>query len=273
MLILSVTYQNNTFSLQLLVGIKDTNDHLVAVTLRALADLVPILGASTVIGGKRAKLFTDGRPLVHSKRLSRNSVKPSRIVEPLPNLIDNDIIENENNVIGFLPFTERSRPDGEEGDTSTEDVEQSAEEDLEAWQDWDVNENPSNDQISVVVNSPSVSVSSLPTEINQNVDVTSLTPQIELPKISTETKKKRSLPDIFELDIKNQRNGLANGGDEFDYFQDMEPTIQSTAQFIVEEKSIEIDGLANGVTNRLNLEVKSNENNDDGDGWGEEDWD
>lgn len=47
---------------ELLVGIKDCNDHLVSVTLRALADLVPILGAAAVIGGKRARLFNDGRP-------------------------------------------------------------------------------------------------------------------------------------------------------------------------------------------------------------------
>jgi SCY1-like protein 3 len=50
--------------LQLLVGIKDNDDDLVAKTLRALADLVPLLGAATVIGGKRGKLFTDGRPKV-----------------------------------------------------------------------------------------------------------------------------------------------------------------------------------------------------------------
>ena len=52
--------------LQLLVGIKDTNEQLVSVTLRALADLVPVLGAAAVVGGKRAKLFTDGRPKVHT---------------------------------------------------------------------------------------------------------------------------------------------------------------------------------------------------------------
>lgn len=46
------------------MGIKDTNEQLVSVTLHALADLIPLLGASAVIGGKRAKLFTDGRPKV-----------------------------------------------------------------------------------------------------------------------------------------------------------------------------------------------------------------
>ncbi|XP_055377333.1 protein-associating with the carboxyl-terminal domain of ezrin [Condylostylus longicornis] len=46
----------------LLLGIKDTNDVLVAKTLRCLADLIPILGASVVIGGNRGKLFADGRP-------------------------------------------------------------------------------------------------------------------------------------------------------------------------------------------------------------------
>lgn len=47
---------------QLLLGIKDTNDVLVAATLRALAELVPLLGAATVIGRNRAPIFADGRP-------------------------------------------------------------------------------------------------------------------------------------------------------------------------------------------------------------------
>lgn len=46
------------------MGIKDTNEQLVSVTLRALADVIPVLGAAAVIGGKRGKLFSDGRPKV-----------------------------------------------------------------------------------------------------------------------------------------------------------------------------------------------------------------
>jgi hypothetical protein len=53
---------------QLLLGIKDTDDTVVAATLKALACLVPILGGSTVIGGTRLKLFTNGMP-----KVSRNT--------------------------------------------------------------------------------------------------------------------------------------------------------------------------------------------------------
>lgn len=35
-----------------------------SATLHSLADLVPVLGASVVVGQQRAKLFADGRPLV-----------------------------------------------------------------------------------------------------------------------------------------------------------------------------------------------------------------
>ncbi len=48
---------------QILKGIRDTNDDLVAGTLHALAHLVPLMGANYVIGGKhRKKLFFDGHP-------------------------------------------------------------------------------------------------------------------------------------------------------------------------------------------------------------------
>jgi SCY1-like protein 3 len=45
-----------------LLGIRDNNDEMVSATLKALADLVPILGAAKVIGKNRRKIFTDGSP-------------------------------------------------------------------------------------------------------------------------------------------------------------------------------------------------------------------
>ena len=47
---------------QLLLGIRDSHDSLVAESLRALADLVPLLGASKVIGKNRRKVFANGYP-------------------------------------------------------------------------------------------------------------------------------------------------------------------------------------------------------------------
>lgn len=46
----------------LLIGMKDINDDMVASTLRALAELVPILGAEVVVGKKQRRVFSDGKP-------------------------------------------------------------------------------------------------------------------------------------------------------------------------------------------------------------------
>ncbi|XP_071540906.1 uncharacterized protein [Panulirus ornatus] len=47
---------------ELLLGIRDSSDSLVMSTLHALAELVPILGANTVIGENRQNLFTTAKP-------------------------------------------------------------------------------------------------------------------------------------------------------------------------------------------------------------------
>lgn len=57
----------------LLLGIRDQSDSLVAATLRALAELVPVLGATSVIGRNRAPIFTDGRPHVGPLRHTKDS--------------------------------------------------------------------------------------------------------------------------------------------------------------------------------------------------------
>lgn len=120
---------------ELLVGIKDTNDHLVAVTLRTLADLISILGSDVVIGGKRAKLFNDGRPKTHVYKKYRRNSKRNKEVNSEEVSVQNFIGRVENS---RLP--ERPSPDGEEGETSTEDIEASVDEELENWEDWDLNE-------------------------------------------------------------------------------------------------------------------------------------
>jgi len=46
----------------ILLGMRDSNDQVVSETLKAIALLVPILGATKVVGKNRRKIFTDGSP-------------------------------------------------------------------------------------------------------------------------------------------------------------------------------------------------------------------
>uniref|UniRef100_U5EYE9 Putative transferase transferring phosphorus-containing groups n=1 Tax=Corethrella appendiculata TaxID=1370023 RepID=U5EYE9_9DIPT len=127
---------------QLLLGIKDTNDVLVAKTLLCLADLVPILGSAIVIGGKRTKLFSDGRP----QGVPENSCQwiEARSITPVINSVDflsssPDHIDfsasytslNQNN-FNFMP--ERLSPEGEDilqHTNSDVDIE------VDEWSDWE----------------------------------------------------------------------------------------------------------------------------------------
>jgi len=47
---------------QMLIGLRETDDRIVAATFSALAVMVPILGADVVVGGERKKHFIEGRP-------------------------------------------------------------------------------------------------------------------------------------------------------------------------------------------------------------------
>ena len=49
----------------MLIGLRETDDRIVSATFSALAVMVPILGATVVVGGERRKRFIEGRPKVH----------------------------------------------------------------------------------------------------------------------------------------------------------------------------------------------------------------
>ena len=55
---------------QILIGLRDTDDEIVYLTMHALAELVPVLGAATVVGGAQAKIFSQGKPKVCSMTTS-----------------------------------------------------------------------------------------------------------------------------------------------------------------------------------------------------------
>lgn len=244
---------NNLFFIQLLVGIKDTNDHLVSVTLRTLADLVSILGAATVIGGKRAKLFNDGRP----KNSARRSISKPRESFANHHSATEIIRSNQNNFENLngaatheLP--ERPRPDGEEEETSTEEIEPSVDEDLENWDDWEVNENQIAENVQTIINT-AIDDSDVKTEDKQS--------DLENNKnVDDKNKPKKPLLSIQQLDIKSQLN-VDNSGDEFDFFQDMEPVINNSNKYFVEADTIS-KSTSDEISSKL--AVRADQTTDDG---------
>lgn len=244
---------------ELLVGIKDTNNDLVAATLRTLADLVLVLGAETVIGGKRAKLFNDGRPKSHStsRKVSRTIRQEISEPEAVTASIDQlsitssmvELIQNQNE----LP--ERPRPDGEEGETSTDEIEETIDEDVENWEDWD-NENVETDPVAQVDNTENIVEQEVP-PLEQSLII-----QSEMTKTQTSYKKPKKILDITELDIKNQTK-IVMEENEVDFFQDMEPVIEAKSKFVIDKK----DDRDNLISSKLSVNVE--EANEDG--WGD-DW-
>lgn len=247
----------------MLVGIKDTNDELVALTLRALAELVPLLGSEVVIGGKRAKLFTDGRPVLHSVKVYKprniqNNVEPSptHLSNSTPALSSMNLTDSQ-----LLVLPERPQPDGEEVDTSTDEVEPSADDDLETWEDWDANENNASN-----IDQPVLPIT--PTEITVIPAEPDLLQSSAINTSKYETHRKKSLPDITELDIKNQRNN-GNNGDDVDFFQDMEPVIDTKPRFaIVDSNSL---GETEAAKKMSLIAAVAEETAEEG--WGDEEWD
>nr|CAD7567949.1 unnamed protein product [Timema californicum] len=213
---------------ELLVGIKDTNNHLVSMTLRSLADLVPLLGASTVIGGKRGRLFTDGRPKVHnSHKINPKTIKSPIHVQDLSSQLRVNTVSigaDTDSAASYETLPERPSPDGGEDKTTT-----TSDEETEAWSDWDVPDSNGGGSVGEKEEVP-LSKQDSPGHVSSPL------------KDSTTTRTssgQNSLPDITTLDIKmsSPLPAIGKHRDEIDFFQDMEPVISKTSVLRVSEET------------------------------------
>lgn len=190
---------------ELLVGVKDTNNELVAATLKALADLVPILGAAKVIGGKRAKHFSDGRPkaIRQTKGIMKKN-KSVKIVEP-------ETVTEE----GEIFLSERPSPDGGEAPTLESNL---TEDEVEPWDTWD-----------------STPAQTIP-ELNDIETKEEMEEEVEAPDDESKEDVKTSTPvkvvppsdslHVYEVKAQVIRKPSV---EEVDFFRDMEPVISKTS--------------------------------------------
>ncbi|KAJ0181012.1 hypothetical protein K1T71_003097 [Dendrolimus kikuchii] len=271
---------------ELLLGIKDTDDNLVAATLICLSELVPILGADTVIGVKRSKFFTDGRPNSKTK-LQATHRTPEKLFIPEKSLRDlpcsEDIYEsNDSEVVNFenaISMNIRPTPVGGESledDVRIKDTNIKIEQDVtiretkidseEDWSDW---ENTNNRQLTLST-TPETTLHSIDNEFinkiadfkvdNENSDTkeNSSKRKTLLQKAAIEAKK--HIVDISELDIKNQKADYSKKSvDEFDFFADMMPVIEKPTV-------VNIDHVTHDISSKLNFIP---DDADDNEGWGE----
>ncbi|XP_063701730.1 protein-associating with the carboxyl-terminal domain of ezrin [Culicoides brevitarsis] len=267
---------------QLLLGIKDTNDFLVSRTLLCMADLVPILGATQVIGGNRTKIFSDGRPQGPETQIVKSRTEPRSITpvitsaehlmtseSPIPEPVDvsgsftlpqnvNGDPENSSQAIETdvslnleetqESMPERLTPEGEE----MEPVDATNEN--EDWSDW---ENPTH-------SIPETHSSQITEEIVANE-------VFEAPQVREIAKTRTAIKtdNIDELDIKNQIFRKVEEPEEFDFFKDMEPVIKSASVTLFEKEATKVSPKQETASTRLNIATE-NVASEDG-GWGDDD--
>ncbi len=242
---------------QLLVGIKDTNDILVAATLRCLAELVPILGAAVVVGRNRDKYFADGRPQGVSQADSAVHWIEHRSITPVMNSVkynsNSPLLDSADLSESYVSTTVNLVP-VRDGGGGGEDIKSSSgvlELDDDNWSDWEgeVTTNVTNSKV------PPIQSSLDPIHHIEN-----------------------AFMDVKELDIKTKRRN----SEEIDFFKDMEPVIHRTnVLLIAEEDNVngndtvnddELNKLNNVENSRFDIEV--NECDVDETGWGDDgnDW-
>ncbi|KAL2742673.1 protein-associating with the carboxyl-terminal domain of ezrin isoform X1 [Vespula maculifrons] len=243
---------------ELLVGIKDTNDHLVCATLKALAEVVSILGAATVIGGKRAKLFTDGRPNKIKEQ------KENKIVSTIKNNNSDTIASMDMNEIE-LHLPERLSPDGGEDkkESSFAFVDEES-----TWSDWDAHDANIDSHQSNVQNMQQITQIATPNMANVSDSPSSIT-KSEVNKHI----KKIEMSDISQLDIKHSKS-MKSTIDDYDFFTDMEPIIKKTHILHVQDEK-EIPSTCSKSIFDVKLSNVTLQESEDNDGWSEHlgDWD
>ncbi|XP_046403156.1 protein-associating with the carboxyl-terminal domain of ezrin [Ischnura elegans] len=245
---------------ELLVGIKDTNDTLVSTTLHCLAELVPLLGAATVIGGKRGKLFTDGRP----KERSISSSQSSRNVLRTPSSVLAKTVAARETLSGIYrvapalaELPERPSPDGgEEGvkvDMEKDDV---VEDVVVDWSDWDAPEEDL-DSPNAAEDPPSQADEVAFSEVVQSTAV--------VVSSSNSTESNTSSKDSHAR--KDRSKSVCS--EEEDFFKDMEPVISKTQILRIEARDSSQSSLksSNAITS---LSFNSAMDTGEGSGWGED---
>ena len=239
---------------QLLLGIKDTNDLLVTKTLLCLADLIPILGASLVIGKNRRKMFADGRP----QQTEVWSNDQPRSITPVMNssmdiLLSSSPVDNVDISDYSAKDTSKIILNGVSSTTPYNDENDADLTENESEWGWDQEttieaENPTIDDIE-------------PVTIIEEKSLVSTSPIKEKPKIVIRPKVSDN---IDELDIKNQKlTKLEEKRNEVDFFSDfdMSVTFQKSTEVTQETENPKLE------TSRLQMTMEMSEN----DGWGEGD--
>lgn len=250
---------------QLLLGIKDTNDQLVAATLRCLAELIPLLGSSIVIGTNRSRIFADGKPngviekvdLVPSvKWAEARSITPvimngSDIVSSSPqpdtggNVSDsfvsiaNSPITNAVSVNDMMP--ERLSPDGGEYLPPIDNEKVDFDED--AWSDWETDQPLNESQLIATI---SEAKHDIPNKVENENENHTVAPHYQRnisnsSLNSTNQNNDISIKDVKEIEIKAISTQLNDEIDDF--FKGMEPIIAMPSSSIpialAMEKSVE----------------------------------
>lgn len=275
----------------LLLGIKDTNDVLVAATLRCLADLIPLLGASIVVGRNRGRLFADGRPqgcgsgdVVPPHWTEHRSITPvmnaeysggGPSVSPALDHVDiSGSYESASPRRNHL-LQERLSPDGGEDVKTTSEV---MEMEDDTWSDWETEGGGGGGAESPVL--PGDDDGGGGGDGGGSVLTTTVRAGVA----------DSFIKDVKELDIKIIPTAAAAA--DIDFFKDMEPVICKTNVLLIgggtdedakpivqqtESQVEKVDSKINVDKSRFEMKTVVNADDDDddgGDAWGNEgnDW-